>query len=166
MSENLLYRKGFSNYPDFIEVSRLGRSAGITMYNHTLVWVGDKDDITDSKEYTTEVQLVDNTSEQKTFRVYLLDDNFSRYVLCEFFIDMEDVDEMYKRMTDEGYAVTLNDILEDHYTTILHSTIVMYLARCTYQWAMYLYYNHIQTRQLVKEKLEILAEESKKPTIH
>jgi len=166
MSEDLTYRKGFQEWPDFVEIHRLGKVGGITMFTTTIANVKDDGTVYNDKEYTTEVQLVDKTDEEMVFRVYLLNTDFSRSVLCGFSIKMDDVDEMWKKMTEEGYKVKLRDVLQDHYETILHTTIIMYAARCPYTWAMHLYYSCLQNQRDVAEYQEELAKENKKPTVH
>jgi hypothetical protein len=161
-----MYRKGMQPYPDYVDITRLGRASDIMIHNYSFTWTDEEDSVTDTKEYTIEVQRLESSKEYRYFRVYVLGNDFSRHVLCDFTIKMDDVTEMHIKMTDDGYAVSITDVLQDLYTATLHSTVIMYLARCTYEWATYLYYNYLETQSMVRDELLDMAKQEIKHTIH
>jgi hypothetical protein len=165
MSGSLMYRAGMQSYPDYVDITRLSKSSGVIMYNYDLIWADDEN-VTLTKEYTVEVQRLESSKEYRYFRVYILDNDFFRHMLCDFTIKMDDVNEIYIKLTDEGYNVSLTDVFYETYLTTMHSTIIMYLSRCTYEWATYLYYNYVETQTMVRDELLDIAEQEKKYTIH
>jgi hypothetical protein len=160
-----MYRTGVQSYPDYVDITRLGKASGIMVYNYGLIWAEDEN-VLDTKEYTIEVQRLESSKEYRYFRVYILGNDFSRYALCDFTVKMDDVTTMHIKMTDDGYDVSITDILQDLYITTLHTTVIMYLGRCTYEYATYLYHNYLETQDMVRDELLNIAEQERKRTIH